>query len=238
MVKEGIWVHDENLTGGTSSGFQLHNGPLFHQVLQAQSWNLTSPRAEASRGHRRALSQTQNPELLCCGDTVPTLWSSPLDWILSLFCLVNSFKMLIFVGILFVLTYHQLPVTSVNVGFVQVCWAFFLHHNYNMAHLKSCHATYWFMMYCSKLYRFNVMIPVFFPSFIQFFHYLRNISGKMNKGEEARTVCWLNQQPSVWLPLWISALAHMNEQITSPRSDLLHSHAFRTALACWWQTPA
>lgn len=137
------WVHDENLTGGgTSPGFQLHNGPLFHQVLQAQSWNLTSPRAEASRGHWRALSQTQNPELLCCEDTVPTLSSSPLGWILSLFCLANSFKMLIFVGILLVLTYHQLPVTIVKIGFVQMCWALFLHHNYNIAPLKSCPATY------------------------------------------------------------------------------------------------
>lgn len=77
MAKEGVWFHDENLTGvGTGSGFQVHNGPLFHQVLQAQSWNLTSPRAEASRGHRGALSPTQNPELLCCENTVPTLWEA------------------------------------------------------------------------------------------------------------------------------------------------------------------
>lgn len=125
-------------------------------------------------GRRRAevieglCHKLKNPELLCCEDTVPTLTFSLLGWILSLFCLANSFKILIFVEILLVLTYHQLPVTNVKIGFVQVCWALFLHHNYNIAPLKSCPATYWFMMHCCKLYRFNVMIPVFSLCLIKF----------------------------------------------------------------------
>lgn len=41
---------------------QVHKGPLFHQVLQAESWNLTSPRVEGSRGHGRALSQVESTE--------------------------------------------------------------------------------------------------------------------------------------------------------------------------------